>query len=61
MSASLPYHKLLVIQQFAYSLLQTQTVAGFQVMSFLGNIDFCAIGNPHVCKLCHVIHRDVKY
>ena len=46
---SLPSDKLLEIWQLAYSLLKTQPVTVYQIMSLLGKPNFCANGHVQHC------------
>ena len=59
MLVSLPPNKLANIQQLAVSLLWTQPVTVCQVMSFLGNANFCDIFHSQLWQLCHVIQSDM--
>ena len=53
MSVSLPPDKLADIWQLALSLLQSQHVTIHQVMSFLGEANFCTNGHSQLWHLCH--------
>ena len=59
MPVSLPPDKLADIQQLALSLLQTQPVTVFWLMSFLGTANFCANGHSKLQRLCCVIQSDM--
>ena len=58
MSVSLPYEKLLEIQQLAHSLLKRQPITVHQVMYFLDKTTFRANGQAQLCQLCCVIQSD---
>ena len=61
MSVSLPPDKLADIQQWALSLLQSQHVTVYQVMSFLGKANFCTNGHYQLWHLCCVIQSDMLH
>ena len=61
MSVSLPPDKLADIQQLALSLLQSQHVTVYSVMSFLGKAIFCTNGHSQLWCLCHVIQSDMLH
>ena len=51
--------KLVDIQQLGFSLLQTQAVTVYQVMSVLGKANFCANGHSQLWWLCCVSQIDL--
>ena len=61
MSVSLPPDKLADIQWLALSLLWTQNVTVYTVMSFLGKTIFCTNGHSQQQHLCHVIQSDMLH
>ena len=61
MSVSLPPNKLADIQQLALSLLQSQYVTVYRIMSFLGKANFCTNGHSQLWCLCHVIQSNMLH
>ena len=56
---SCPPDKLAYIQQLALSLLYTEHIMLYQVMSFSGKVNFYASGHSQLQQLCHAIQSDM--